>query len=315
MNRKRSPGWGHKGTLLSMSHIPGLTSHVALIFATILFLTSCEKEITVDLPTPREKIVVEGHVEPGQKPYVILTKNQGYFSPVDSATLYNSIIQTGFVTVNDGFTTDTLILTIDFNYLPPIIYKAKNMLGVAGRSYHLNVVAEGKTLFANTVIPQPVPLDSLWFRIYNTNNDSLGFVWAHLTDPQGLGNQYRWFAKRLHKDNTFIAPFGSEFDDKFIDGQSFDFAYNRGMDPTSTAIDDNNIEAGFFKKGDTVAVKFCTIDRDAYLFYRSFDTDHYSTGNPFASPASVISNIYPQEDALGIFCGYGAVLDTVVLVP
>src|ERR1051325_2057458 len=199
------------------------------------FFSSCEKEITVDLPQPKQKIVVEGHVETGQKPYVILTDNQGYFDPVDSFTVYNSIIQTGFVTISDGFTTDTLTLTVDFNYLPPLVYKAHNMVGVVGRTYHLTVVAHGKTLTATTTIPQPVPLDSLWFKLYSTANDSLGFVWARMTEPAGFGNAYRWMAKRLHKDATFIPQIGSELDDKFIDGQTFDFAFNRGEAPNEIA--------------------------------------------------------------------------------
>jgi len=37
-----------------------------------------------------------------------------------------------------------------------------------------------------------------------------------------------------------------------------------------------------------------------------------SEGNPFASPASVISNVYPREEALGVWAGYGVALDTVV---
>src|SRR5438128_2175171 len=89
------------------------TSSLSVIILLAFIITACQKEITIDLPQPKEKIVVEGHVEQGQKPYVILTKNQGYFSPVDSATLFNSIIQNGFVTVNDGVTTDTLHLTFD----------------------------------------------------------------------------------------------------------------------------------------------------------------------------------------------------------
>ena len=289
-------------------------SSVFILCTWYLVLSSCQKEITVDLPQPKDKVVVEGHVEPGKKPYVILTKNQGYFSPVDSATLYNSIIQNGFVTISDGITTDTLHLTLDYNYLPPIIYRATNMTGVVGRNYHLNVVVDGKTFTANTTIPTPVFNDSLWFKYYGAS-DSLGFIWAHLTDPPGLGNNYRWMAKRLGKDVDFIAPFGSEFNDKFIDGQSFDFAFNRGEVANSEALDDQNEEAGFFKKYDTVVVKFCAIDRDAYNFFRSYDTDHYSSGNPFASPASVEGNIYPKDEALGIFCGYGVALDTVVLIP
>ena len=45
----------------------------------------------------------------------------------------------------------------------------------------------------------------------------------------------------------FIAPSGSVFEDKFINGKAFDFAYNRGHLPNSTASEDENEEAGFYK--------------------------------------------------------------------
>ena len=95
-------------------------------------------------------------------------------------------------------------------------------------------------------------------------------------------------------------------------GQSFDFAYNRGSIPNSTATDDNNEEEGYFKIGDTVVVKYCTIDRASFDFFRQVDVAIYSQGNPFAAPTSVTGNVYPREDALGIWCGYGVYMDTVI---
>jgi len=278
------------------------------------FLISCEKEISIDdLPQPGEKIVVEGHIEPGQNPYVYLSKNAPYFAPTDLNAYQQYLIQDALVIITDGFTTDTLTEVIpSLGYY----YRADNMVGVAGRSYTITITALGKTVTATTTIPQPVYLDTLWFELYvPEENDSLGFIWTNLSDPPGLGNAYRWMAKRIGKDADFIAPLGSVFDDKFIDGQSFEFAYNRGSLPNSTAEDDNNAERGFFKKGDTVVVKFCSIDNAAFEFYRSFETELFSNGNPFASPSTIKSNIFPEEYGLGVFCGYGAALDTVILNP
>ena len=277
-----------------------------------LLLSGCEKEISIDdLPQPTMKICVEGHVEPGQNPFVYLSINAPYFAPTDLNNLSQYTVHGAFVTVNDGFTTDTLIEVVpSFGYY----YKANNMTGVAGRTYNLTIVSNGKTYTATTTIPQPVPLDSVWFKVEGTL-DSLGYVWAHLSEPAGLGNAYRWSAMRETKDQDFISPLGSAFDDKFIDGKSFDFAYNRGEVPNSNAEDDNNGEAGYFKKGDTVYVKFSSIDHDAFEFYRSFETEIGSNGNPFASPSTVKTNIFPKGEALGIFCGYGAFIDTLYIAP
>ena len=71
-------------------------------------------------------------------------------------------------------------------------------------------------------------------------------------------------------------------------------------------------EIGYFKEGDTVIVKFCTIDRAVYEFYRQMDVALSAQGNPFAAPTSVPSNVYPREDALGVWCAYATYMDTVI---
>ncbi len=153
-----------------------------------------------------------------------------------------------------------------------------------------------------------VPLDSVWFKIQE-GKDSLGYVWAHLRDPDTLGNCYRWFAKRLGKDKSFIAPSGSVFEDKFINGKEFDFAYNRGSVPNSNAEDDNNEEAGFFKAGDTIEVKFCTITYESYQFWRQAENQSGSAGSPFGSPAVFPTNI---KGGIGIFEAFNPTFYTVI---
>lgn len=281
---------------------------LAICSFTFLF-ASCEKDIEIKVPETEKKLVVEGHVEQGELPYVILTKTASFFQATDSLSLVNSLVLNATVVVNDGFSSDTLKLTLDPNYFPPIVYKAQTMTGVIGRTYNLSITTDGKVYTASTLIPQPIPLDSVWFMLQGTS-DSLGFAWAHLSDPPGLGNAYRWFAKRLDKDETFIAPIGSAFDDKFIEGKSFDFAYNRGELPNSEAPDDNNEEQGYFKKGDTIVVKFCTTNHADFEFYRSFEVEASNNGNPFAAPTSIKTNI--SNDGRGVWGGYGVSYDTII---
>jgi len=282
----------------------------------VILLNSCEKNITVEVPSAETEIVVEGYIEAGQNPYVLLSNSLPFFGTISTNFLdqLESTIQGATVTINNGSVTDTL------QQFPGLgLYFSQNMVGEAGKTYSLKVVSNGKTLTATTYIPFPVHLDSVWFKV-DGNRDSLGYAWAHLTDPDTLGNYYRWFAQRINhytygddlgkmKDTIFIAPRGSVFEDKFINARSFDFAYNRGKYPNSDKEDDNNDERGFFKFGDTIVVKFCTIDRSHFEFWRTEETQVGNNGNPFGSPAPVLSNI---TGGLGIWGGYNATYDTII---
>jgi len=316
--------------------------HHFAIYCLVFFVyssTSCQKEIKVKLPDAKQKICVDGKIEPGMPPYVILTHNMPYFGPTDISSLQKMFVHNAVVTVSNGSSTVTLtefctqslpdsLLPIvaaftgvdttslkNFNYCLYTTFN-KSVWGSVGKTYNLTVDAEGKHLTSSTSILPPLKLDRVWPKYYKTNKagDSLGVVFAHATEPQPEGNCYRWLAMRKGRDQSFIAPPGSATEDKFYNGQSFDFAYNRGIASGSTLPEDNiaSDEYGWFKFKDTVIVKFCSIDRASFNFFRGEDVAISSQGNPFAAPSSVPANVFPREDALGIWCGYGTSLDTVV---
>lgn len=273
-----------------------------------LFAVSCEKEVDIELPDPESLIVVDGGISVGETAKVTLTWSAGYFDPIDSASIANYVIQNAVVTVSDGILTDTLHLSIDFNRPIPIVWVGTNVIGQVGRTYTLTVIADGKTATSSTTIPTPVPLDSVWFKP-EIPGDSLGFAWAHLTDPVGYGNGYRWYTMRLHEDATFLAPFGSTFDDNFIEGESFDFAYNRPVSASSQAAEDQDFRRGYFITGDTIVVKFCAIGIAEADFFRTYEIEVSNNGNPFASPGVIETNV---DGGLGVFCGYSPSFDTII---
>lgn len=281
---------------------------LAVICSIYTFLISCEKDITVSLPDSKELFVVEGYIEDGQRPYVILTKSASFFASIDSASLVALLVDSATVTVYDGFVTDTLKFVFDPTMFPYVFYRAQNMLGIVGRTYQLTVVTNtGEVLTSTTSISPPIHLDSTWFKIQE-GQDSLGFAWAHLTDPDSTGNCYRWATMRATKDSYFIPPNGSVFEDRFINGKSFDFGYSRGQVPNSENEDDLNEEAGFFKDGDTIYVKFSTIDYATFMFWRSAEAQSSTNGNPFASPSTLKGNV---NGGLGCWGGYGVTYDTI----
>lgn len=280
--------------------------HSFIPYALVIFslLTSCEKNITVNIPSGKQQVVVEGYVEPGLPPYVYLSYSTGYFAALDSVSLINYTVKKATVVISDGITTDTMTEVLpDYGYF----YASAKLTGVAGRTYTLTVkTQQGEIVTAQTTLHQPIPLDSVWFKA-SQGEDTLGFAWAHMKDPDTLGNNYRWFAKRIHKDSLFIAPFGSVFEDKFINGREFDFAYNRGSLPNTN--DHGDIGHGFYQVGDTVVIKFCTMDNNSFRFWRDAETQSSNNGNPFGSTAPVQSGV---EGGLGIFCAYGASYDTLI---
>lgn len=280
----------------------------ALYIFSAFALVSCQKEIVIELPEEEPQIVVDGGIYVGQPAEVTLTWSAGYFDPIDSAALVNSVIQNALVTVSDGTTTDTLQFTLDFNRPIPFVWRGGAIIGQVGGTYHLTVVANGKTATSVTTIPYPVALDSAWFKP-EIPGDSLGFMWAHLTDPAGYGNGYRWFTQRLGEDPVFLAPFGSSFDDSFIEAESFDFAYNRPSASNSTAEEDSDFRRGYFITGDTVVIRFCAIGTAEVDFFRTFEIEVSNNGNPFAAPGVIETNV---TGGLGIFCGYSPTYDTVI---
>lgn len=272
----------------------------------IVGLTSCQKEIDVKIPDYVQKLVVEGRIENGSNPEVFLSYTIPYFGNHTQQNLADFAVKGALVTVYDGTSIDTLKdITMGNGYW----YRASNMIGAVGKTYALTIVVNGKTYTSQTTIHPQVKLDTLWFKVLR--DDSLGFIYTHFTEPAGIGNSYRWLAKRIGKDQNFIAPIGSAFDDKFIDGKSFDFAYNRGHVQNSTATDDNNNERDFFKKNDQVIVKFCSIGYDEFRFFRSYDANIISNGNPFAAPTNLENNVH-GENVIGVWCGYNAFIDTLI---
>lgn len=279
------------------------------IFLTLLFI-SCQKEVTIDLPEPETKLVVEGWIEQDQYPVVAVTRNSPYFSTVDSNTLANLFILNAQVFVSDGVQTEQL--TLDFSNAmigiwPFVCYKGSVIKGEIGKSYSLTIYAEGDTITGQTTIPEPVFLDSIWWKPdnqSNTENDTLGYLWAIYNDDPTLKQYFRLFTLRQGKDKDWVPLFGSTFDDIFFNGISFTFSMYRGIPSlTDTEAIENDTELFYFKKGDTIDVKVTSIDLKHYDFWRTVEQEYFSGGNPFVFPVVIRHNV---EGAVGVWGGYGA---------
>ena len=283
-----------------------IQSFTLLIAVAILF-SSCEKNISIDVPAPPDKLVVEGFIETGSFPYVILTKNSAYYSTFNLTDINKYFVHDAVVKVSDGTDTVTLQEIIyDTAGVQISVYFGFGLLGQVGKTYSLHIEAEGKTVDAVTTILPSIQLDSIWVT-YNENPDFPDKVrlYCQLSDPAQLGQYVRYFTK---VDTEVFEPgLNSVFDDVLINGTTFKFPLDRGYN-RNDSIDFDSY--GLFNKGDTITVKWCNIEKAHFDFWRTLEFSLGSQGNPFSSPLEIKSNIV---GGLGIWGGYSPSFKTIIV--
>jgi len=287
-------------------------TYFLILILTLFILSACEKEITVDLPESEEKIVVEGWIENGQTAQVILSRNAAYFDVINEATINQMFNIDAIVKVKEVETGTEEILTKTFNplFIPPVLYKGNTLTGKTNHHYELHIEIDGKVITATTYIPDTISVDSTYFKPEELL-DTLGPVYLMFQDPPALGNYYRIFSKRLSKDNRFVPVWGSVYDDALFNGQYINYSFYRGLDNYAAQPDDYTAADFHFTYGDTIVTRFTVVNKAHFDFWRSYENAYFSGGNPFASPATIFSNV---NGGLGIWGGYAAVYDTCIAV-
>jgi hypothetical protein len=245
----------------------------------------------------QSEIVIDGWIEQGKSCQVLLTLSAPYFSEIDSISLRKYGLTRAKVTLSNGENSEILTLKPNTLYFPPYYYISTDMKGKAGETYTITVEYGGVTSFATTTIPEPVLLDSTWFALDN-NKDSLGYVWIKFKDNANSKDYYRTFTQIIGEDLKYIPNHIPNFNDAYFNGQNIVFSLFKGNKSIEKEDD------FYYKIGDTILLKFSTVDRDSYNFWNSFQKEIANTGNPFASSnARVSSNV---TNGLGIWCGYGS---------
>lgn len=269
-----------------------------------LCMLSCEKELPLDIPVEPGKLVVEGWIENGNNPEVILSMSAPYFSEIDSSSVLEFAVSRAKVSVFSEAGNEVLTLRPNVHYFPPLVYKGQETWGEPGKTYSLEIIYQGDTITSETEIPDPVELDSVWFQL-DPGKDSTGQVWIRLHDNPDMDNYYRILFQRSGKDDRYIPPFTSTFNDKFFNGNTIELGFLRGFSSMLEVEQDKN-----FSIGDTINVKFCAIDREQFDFWNAYQLEVISAVNPFsASNYRIKSNI---NGGLGIWGGYAATYYTVI---
>ena len=306
-----------------------------LYFFTISVLFSCRKEISIDFPLVPEKLVVQGAIEPRFPPYIILTRNQGYFETIDNSTYNNLFVSDAQIIVfklDGNETIDSIELSQEFDTIP--IYTnlgCPEDFSQEGYRYNLQIKWNNNIITSTTTIPHSTPLDSIWIEETESTQDNQYKcdINARYSDPDTIGNNILIRSKRVEhwKIDTLTTPptLTNEKDNSLLlvdcgpdilaNGESFEtyfprpsdqggfpsgsyktFKYKKYQDTTTIGQDSILIPE------DVVLIKFCQVDLDAMKFWRGVVRNSTSGGNPFSEPMNLVSNI---NGGLGSWTGYG----------
>jgi hypothetical protein len=312
-----------------MYHMTKKKNFVKFTFSLIclFFFTSCEKELKLTLPASPASLVVEGEIENGQMPQLLLTYSTGFFDKIDFGKIKFAKDAIVSVTdINTNFTAKMVPLGIPYGagpdsifyiFIPENIPANEAIRGQIDHTYQLNISDKGTLHTGVTKVANQALPDSIWLEKIPADS---GFnVRVRYTDPDTFGNFTRYKTQILRNkkmpelNETYLTSFGSTFDDKFTSGKTLPFTINMGYskninfrDTASRAIFERQTKV---YAGDTVNIKFMGIDYQTYQFWETLEYSRNSTGNPFASPTKAASNI---SKAIGVWGGYGSKVITII---
>ena len=291
-----------------------------LFLLLILFLSACEKEFTPEISTAPPELVVEGYIEGGENPtpaYVILTQSKPFFGELDSTSFTDLYVHDAEVTITSNDTIYPLteiclqdltpiqkVFVKQFLGIDPDSIKANicmyldmtfQLKGRSGGRYDLKIVSDGQTHEATTTIPRMVPLDSINFKpLPGEQFQDYRELHAYMHDLGDAKDYWRYFTSI--NDSSYVTASFSIYDDGFISGQKLEFVMNNGQEP---AEGEDPFTFGLFKLGDTLSLKWTTIDEAHYKFRKT--AEFSKSQGPFSSYVRIKGNV---SDALGVWGGY-----------
>jgi len=255
--------------------------NIFLIILSLFLVTSCEKEIDLDLEDQSGNIVIEGNVTDQAGPYYVkITKSVAF----TEANQYPAIENAQVILSDNTGQTETL------QYVGNGTYQTSTFVGQSGRTYILKIQAEGKEYISTSTMPESVVFEGLDQDSFIVGGETSYTLLPVFTDPQALGNRY-----------LFIYNVNNRSKSNF---QEFSDNVNNGLPNQRPLILPNDDEDGSVKVkvGDTINVEMQCIDQNVYTFYSALLQLSNGGANGGVTPANPPSNI--SNGALGYFSAH-----------
>ena len=273
-----------------------MTKFITAPLLFLLLLCSCEE---TNLPPQQSTIVVEGWIENGFPPVVILTKPiviTNEFQSYDD--LYDYVVRWAKVSV--VCENDTVVLTGKYSsdYIPNYIYTTGKMVGEVGKTYKLIVEYDTHRATAETTILPPPQIANCEVSPVQ-GSDRFYQIELKLKDLAPSQNYYQCFYKLGRDSKQYFATYLGTFDDNVLDyEQPIKIFKGRNL------LTDGKDFSTYFVANEYVSVKVAHIDKEAYNFWDAYSQNVELSYNMFLYNAtSIPTNI---TGGYGYWCGMGS---------
>lgn len=306
--------------------------HIFIWIALSTVIFSCEKDIFITTPTVDNQLSVEGWINNGESPIVLLSSTFPAYGKFDLLQIIDSLYLPGAVVSVETNGQFYPLQEVKLSQLPPnqqvqiaelfqfppvavLIFgdmpvysdTTGSLIGQIGNNYKLNIEYEDFNLEASTSIPFSLgQIDSLTYRIQE-DLDGFASVLVNITVPNITDGFIRYATKRNSESFLFPGITGSVFDSGVFAGESLKLPLERGYARLDT-VNREFEEFGLFIVGDTVTLRWQNTDRTTYDFWYTIENDGGAT--PFSNPTTIKTNI---EGGLGIWAGYNNTFYTIII--
>lgn len=307
-----------------------------IIFSLLIFGYACEKVIEIDIEDAKIKIVANSIIEPDSIVRVNVTRSRHI---LDNASI---------IPLNDAevklFENDILVGTLvytsrgnfEIDYYPQI-----------GNEYRIELThPDFDDVSANTIIPQRVTINDIdTLKTFNEDGYEVYNFYVNFTDPENQENYYYlsmynkfmaeiWDENLITYDTLYVGPdttivditqggyrYSEIIERLYFDSDDLIFEeYHPGgngrifsdeiIDGNSYTLKASVNHWSFYSDSNNVIIELHTINKDLYRYLTSYSRHNYSSGDPFAEPINVFTNI---SNGIGIFGGSSVDKDSITI--
>jgi hypothetical protein len=277
-----------------------------LFSALLVLIYGCETVVNIDLPSRENLLVVNSLFNPDSTWDVALSLSKNVLSQYNSPTTIINDASIDIIDDESGAVVDQLVF-----HSKTIKYRGSTK-PLSNKKYRIQVTAPNRgTAQSMGMAPTAIAITKLSIdstKIKPGSDFSQVPIKIHFKDPEGEGNYYKLQVNSSYNNGNFgsyvnyiyfesndsylqnnLDYYGSLlFNDKLFDGKEY--------------IIPITIDSYHFQNSSMKSFNFIlsTLSKEQYDYETSKGAQGYTSGDPFAQPVIVFSNI---ENGLGIFAG------------
>jgi hypothetical protein len=261
--------------------------NILILGTLVVFLSSCEKTVLLDIDQTPQKVVIEGSVtDMADHNYVKVSRTNNFYETGTSPRVEDATVM---IEDSDGIIHNFIHYSGNNPDSAGYYFAETPFAGVVDKTYTLTVVVDGTTYSAEDKLVRLVPMEKLEYRI---NNDEA-------EDPEDQGKIYEilLFVKEPKETKDYYLfkcfrndsiQYANENDIYFSD----DELIGEDLDGIPLPI--------FYGKEDIARIEVYSLTRTAFVYYRDLQKLLTNDGGLFGTPpANPRSNI--MGGALGFF--------------